>query len=52
MAEARPMIRPRMDDRPLWDVVFGAYAYPAIFVAHRLKLFPFLAGGPRTLEPR
>jgi O-methyltransferase domain/Dimerisation domain len=44
------MIRPRTDDRPLWDVVFGAYAYPAIFVAHRLKLFPFLAGGPRTLD--
>jgi hypothetical protein len=40
----------RTDDRPLWDVVFGAYAYPAIFVAHRLKLFPFLASGPRMLD--
>jgi hypothetical protein len=42
-------IRPRTDDRPLWDVIFGVFAYPAIFVAHRLKLFPFLAGKPRTL---
>jgi len=41
--------KPRAEDHPLWDVVFGAYAYPAIFVAHRLKLFPLLAGGPRTV---
>ena len=41
--------RPRTDDRPLWDVVLGVYAYPAIFVAHRLKLFPLLAAGSRTL---
>jgi len=41
---------PRTDDRPLWDVVLGVYTYPAIFVAHRLGLFPLLAGGPRTLD--
>jgi hypothetical protein len=49
MLEAQ-LVRPRTDDRPLWDVVFGVYAYPAIFAAHRLKLFPFLAGGPRKLD--
>jgi O-methyltransferase domain/Dimerisation domain len=45
----RGAIRPRADDRPLWDVVLGVYAYPAIFAAHRLKLFPFLSSGPRSL---
>lgn len=41
--------RPRTDDRPLWDVVFGMFGYPAIFIAHRLKLFPLLAAKPSTL---
>src|SRR5262245_61695938 len=41
--------RPRADDRPLWDVVFGVYGYPAILLAHKLKLFPLLADQPRTL---
>lgn len=41
--------RPRTDDRPLWDVVFGLYGYPAVLLAHRLKLFPLLAEKPRTL---
>jgi hypothetical protein len=50
LVAARPTIRPRTDDRPLWDVVFGVYAYPAIFAAHGLKLFPFLAGGPRMVD--
>ncbi|MGH8071901.1 MAG: methyltransferase [Candidatus Entotheonellia bacterium] len=41
--------RPRADDRPVWDVVFGVYGYPAILLAHKLKLFPLLADQPRTL---
>jgi len=41
--------RPQTDDRPLWDVVFGVYGYPAILLAHKLKLFPLLADNPRTL---
>lgn len=41
--------RPRTDDRPLWDVVLGLYGYPAVLLAHRLKLFPLLAEKPRTL---
>ncbi len=40
---------PRVDDRPLWDVVFAVYGYPALLLAHRLKIFPLLAEGPRTL---
>ena len=41
--------KPRTDDRPLWDVVLGVYGYPAILLAHKLKLFPLLAENPRTL---
>jgi len=41
--------KPRTDDRPLWDVVLGVYGYPAVLLAHRLKLFPLLAENPRTL---
>jgi len=41
--------RPQTDDRPLWDVVFGVYGYPAILLAHKLKLFPMLADKPRPL---
>jgi hypothetical protein len=33
-----PAIRkPRTDDRPLWDIVFGIWGYPAVLVAHDLK---------------
>ena len=38
--------KPRTDDRPLWDVVLGLYGYPAVLLAHRLKLFPLLAEKP------
>src|SRR5262249_17025686 len=41
--------RPRNDDRSVWDVVFGVYGYPAILLAHKLKLFPLLADQPLTL---
>jgi len=34
---------PRVDDRPLWDVFFGIWGYPAVFVAHELKLFDLLS---------
>lgn len=45
-----PLRKPRTDDRPLWDVVFGVYGYPAILLAHKLKLFPLLAEHPRPLQ--
>ena len=38
-----------VDDRPVWDVVFAVYGYPALLLAHRLKVLSFLADGPRTL---
>ena len=46
---AGDMHRLRTDDRPLWDVILGLYGYPAVLLAHRLKLFPLLAEQPRTL---
>src|SRR5215471_17964550 len=41
--------RPRADDRLMRDVVFGICGYPAVLVAHDLKLYPLLAERPRTL---
>lgn len=40
---------PQADDRPLWDVIFAIYGYPALLLAHRLKIFPLLAENARTL---
>ena len=40
---------PRADDRPVWDVVFAIYGYPALLLAHRLKIFPLLDEKARTL---
>ena len=42
--------RPRTDDRPLRDIAFGIWGYPAVLVAHDLKLFPLRAERPRTLS--
>ena len=42
--------RPRLDDRPLWDVMFAVFGYPALLIAHRLKLFALLEGRARTLS--
>jgi len=41
---------PRTDDRPLWDVIFGLYGYPALLLAHKLKVFSLLADGARPLS--
>src|SRR5260370_26409198 len=41
--------RPRADDRLMRDVLFGVCGYPAVLVAHDLKLFPLLAERPRSL---
>jgi predicted O-methyltransferase YrrM len=43
------MQQPRGDDRPLWDVVFAVYGFPALLIAHRLKVFSLLDQGARTL---
>lgn len=42
--------RPRSDDRALWDVAFAVYGYPALLIAHRLKVFSLLGEGARTLS--
>lgn len=41
---------PRTDDRLLWKVMLGLWGYPAVLVAHELKLFELLAAKPLTLE--
>lgn len=40
---------PEVDDRPLWDVIFAIYGYPALLLAHKLRIFPLLAENARTL---
>ena len=48
----RPPVKihqPRGDDRPVWDVIFAVYGYPALLIAHRLKVFSLLEQGARTL---
>lgn len=42
-------LKPRVDGAPLWDIVFGIIGYPALLVAHDLRVFEMLADGPRTL---
>jgi hypothetical protein len=42
-------MREPLDDRPVADVVLGIFGYNAVLAAHRLKLFPLLADGPRAL---
>ncbi len=39
--------KPTSDDRPLWNIVFALWGYPAVLVAHDLKLFDLLAERPR-----
>ncbi len=41
--------RPREDDRPVWDVAFAVFGYPALLIAHRLKVFSLLEDGALTL---
>ncbi len=47
--DAAPIRKPRTDNRPVYDVLFGIAGGPAVLVAHDLKLFPLLAEQPRTL---
>jgi len=42
--------RSRTDDRRVWDVVFGVCGFPAVLLAHKLKLFSVLAIRPRSLS--
>jgi hypothetical protein len=40
---------PAMDDRRMWDLLSGMFAYPAVLVSHDLGLFTLLAERPRML---
>lgn len=40
---------PRTDGRTLWDILAGLIGYPALVVAHELKLFPLLNTKARTI---
>jgi hypothetical protein len=42
--------RPRTDDRPLWDIFFALRGYPAVLIAHEMKLFQLLGEGSKTLN--
>ena len=46
---AAPGHRPRSDERRLWEIIFGVVGGQAFCVALDLKLFPLLAGTPRTV---
>src|SRR5216683_1601951 len=50
MDEPIEIRKPRVDERPLFDVLLGIWGYPAIFVAHELKLFELLSERPLTLD--
>ncbi len=41
---------PLIDDGPMWDIIFAVYGYPALLLAHKLKVFPLLADGSRTIS--
>jgi hypothetical protein len=42
--------KPGSDERLLWDILMGLRSAQAVFVAHDLKLFQFLAEKPATRE--
>jgi len=44
------ILKPRTDDRPLWDLLAAARGYTAMLVAHDLRLFSLLGERPHTLE--
>ncbi len=50
MNKAVKIRKPRTDDRLPWNIQFAVWGTPAIFVAHQLKLFSWLAEKPRSLD--
>lgn len=42
--------KPRVNDDPLWDIVFGMIGYPAVFVSYDLGIFEKLANEAMTLS--
>jgi hypothetical protein len=50
MARPIKVRKPRNDDRLVWNIQFAVWGTPAVFVAHKLKPYSFLAGKPRSLN--
>ena len=48
--DSTTILKPRTNHRPLWDILCGIWGYPAVLVAHELKLFALLADKPLSLE--
>ena len=42
--------KPRTDEAPLWDIIYGHAAYRALVVAHDLKMFSLVAKRPHLLS--
>ncbi|MFJ7305195.1 methyltransferase [Streptomyces sp. NPDC099088] len=38
------------DDERLWDVVFGVFGYPAILIAHKLRIFSVISRGVESID--
>jgi hypothetical protein len=50
MAKPIEIRAPRMDDRPIFDVMLAIWGYPAVLVANKLRFFDLLAEGALTIE--
>lgn len=48
--EISDILRPRVDDAVLWNIISPLWGNPALFVAHDLKIFALLAERKQTLE--
>lgn len=46
---ARTIKKPRVDDRPIFNIIFGLAGAQALFAAHEIKLFDALAG--KSMHP-
>src|SRR6185436_19423609 len=42
--------KPRVDDGRMWDILLGMVGYPAVLVAHQVKLFPLLGERTQTTD--
>ena len=50
MAKRTAIRAPRMDDRPIFDVMLAIWGYPAVLVANKMRLFDLLAERALTIE--
>ncbi len=50
MEKAVKIRKPPTDDELPWNIQFAVWGTPAVYVAHQLKLFSWLAEKPRSLD--